>query len=57
MQIDFENVKDIAATEEGTMNVIAGITKKIGLEKIFNENLTLEKGRKIDISYGHIYIP
>lgn len=52
MQIDFKNVKDIAATEEGTMNVIAGITKKIGLEKIFNEKLTLEKGRKSDISYG-----
>ena len=52
MKIDFQNIEEITATEEGAMNVITGITKKIDLEKIFNEHLTLEKGRKCDISYG-----
>jgi transposase len=52
MNIDFQNVTDITATEEGAMNIIAGITKKINLAKVFDEHLTQDKGRKPEVPYG-----
>ena len=35
MKINFKNVKDIQATEEGPINLLVGITKNIELDKLY----------------------
>lgn len=45
-------MENINVYNHGRMNFMAGMCRKINIDKIFNESLQSENGRRPDISYG-----